>query len=145
MKITGILMAEDLRKLSMDIRHRHHEGDEPPIELPILPEPMAEEDRRWIADRLTRPMGKTRGLLEPEFTIEEQLEICHEVWRMMTGGAPDTEGEVSADLFLDYTVMALQLRHSARFAQRAWRMGGPCPDTDLPDDAERATAAEIPF
>ena len=145
MKTTGILMADDLRKLSREIRHRHHEADEPPYEMPIPPEPMAEEDRRWIADRLTRSMGKTGALLEPEFTIEEQLEICHEVWRMTTGRSPDIEAEALTDLFHDYTVMALQLRHSARFAQRAWRMDGPGPDTDLADDAGRAAAEEIPF
>lgn len=144
MKVTRILLADDLRKLSQEIRHRHrhHEGDEPPYGMSILADPPSEEDRRWMAELLIRPIVRNRNYPEPEPSFEERLENCIESWRVMTGGGLD---EASKDLLHDYTVMDLQLRLSAKFAQRLWRLDRLNPDTDLADDAEHVADTEIPY
>lgn len=145
MMITGILMAEDLRKLAREIRHRHHEGDGPPYEMPIPADPPSEEDRRWMAWRLTLPIASNPNYPEPEPSLEEKLQDCLETWRPMTKGDPNVGGDSPSDHFHDYKVMAFQLRHSSRFVRRIWRLEGPASDTDLADDVDYMANAETSF
>lgn len=123
MKNTSILKARGLLQLSRNIRHRHEEevplyhDDVFALDEDSRSEPLLDEaERRWVAKKLLRPADE---ILNDEFSTQEKLDICCEVWNLST----DYAFNAAVNQTERYRIMAAQLYHTVKFARGAWGMG----------------------
>lgn len=124
--------GSDLTRLATRIRHQHMgsactcpctcDSEASAAETAALldflptPPPMDARERKWATEKLLLPVDPVAG--EEGFTIEEEIEVCHQHWELQIAGASLTP-TLSAERA---RFMARQFHETVRFARRAWGM-----------------------